>query len=239
MKPTRHKITHHYQPTNNTCGYASLAVFLSFYGKEYTPEQLVDKVPQPKNEKGKPTGSVTTQLVDWVQSQGFQIHMYSSDCLVLDLSWQHMDSRQIIDRLKAVKATRHVPALGNYWTKVYIDSYISMLDGGSELSTVPFITTGLLYKLLKNGPIYVNVCATALNGKGRMVHPGLREDVADDTNGAVSTHSVVVYGNDDKGNFLVADPWEGLIEVESEKMVLAIEAAQIECDNQCFVVEKS
>ena len=113
-----------------------------------------------------------------------------------------------------------------------------MMNHVAELSIVQFITKQLLCTLLADGPIYTNICSTASSGRGRTLSPELRKDVIDDVNGRISTHSVVIYGNDEKGNFLVADPWDGIMTVEPEHIVLAIEAAQVECDNQIFVINK-
>jgi hypothetical protein len=239
MKKTLHEVTHHYQPTNNTCGYAALAIFLSHYGKQYKPEELVGKVPQPKDAEGTLYGSVTAQLADWCQTQGFQVHMYVSDMYILDLSWKNKSSQQIKERLKQVKSKRKVPLMDSHWVGVYEDAYLSMLTHGADLSVVQFITTELLYKLLQNGPIYTNICSTASSGRGRTISKELRKDIVDDIAGHISTHSVVIYGNDEQGNFLVADPWDGLMTIEPEHMVLSIEAAQIECDNQIFVITNS
>lgn len=236
MKKLIHEVRHLYQPTNNTCGYTALAILLSYYGKSYAPEELVGKVPQPKDAEGTTHGSVTAQLVDWCQTQGFQTHMYASDMYMLDLSWKDKSSKQIKTRLEEIGTKRRASLLDSHWTKVYVDAYIAMLGHGAELTVTPFITTKLLYALLKDGPVYTNICSTANSGKGRTINPGLRETKVDDVNGTVSTHSVVIYGNDEEGNFLVADPWDGLVTTEPEQMVLAIEAAQIECDNQIFVI---
>jgi len=236
MKSITHKVEHHYQPTNNTCGYSALATLLSHYNKEYKPEELVNKVPQPIDSEGTAHGSVTAQLVDWCQSEGMQTHMYVSDPYVLDLSWKDMDSEQVKERIKKVGSSRKVPLLGDHWTKVYVDAYLSMLENGADLSVVPFIKSKLLYKLLEKGPIFANIGSTANSGNGRTINPSLRESVVDDVKGSISTHSVVIYGNDDRGNFLIADPWDGLVTIDPEQMVLAIQAAQIECDNQIFVI---
>lgn len=238
MKAITHKVTHYYQPTNSTCGYAALAIFLSFYGIDKKPEELVVEVPQPKDEKGNAEGSVTAQLVTWCQQNDLKVQMYAADCMILDLSWQKLDEAKIAERLKAVRLERNVLGLGKHWSKVYVDAYLAMLESGAKLKVVSFITSDLLYKLLKNGPVYANICSTALRGQGRKINTGLRKQKLDDVHGRVSNHSLVIYGHDNKGNFLLADPWDGRIVVEPEKMVLAIEAAQIECDNQCFVIEQ-
>ncbi len=239
MHKITHKVTHYYQPTNNTCGYAALAIFLSHFGKDFKPEDLVSQVPQPLSAEGNPQGSVTAQLADWTQAQGLQVHMYTSDMYILDLSWKDKSSTEIKERLEQVKSKRSVPIMDKHWVGVYEDAYLSMLSHGVDLTVVQFITTDLLYSLLEKGPIYTNICSTASTGRGRTRSPELRKDVIDDVDGRVSTHSVVIYGNDEDGNFLVADPWDGLMTMPPEPMVLSIQAAQIECDNQIFVLESN
>lgn len=239
MDKVQYKIVHYYQPTNDTCGYAALAILLSYYGKTYSPEDIGKMVPQPKDASGTSHGSVTAELAGWCQSQGFRARMYASDMYILDLSWQDKSSRKIKSRLEEIGMKRQISIMDSRWVKIYIDAYVAMIDLGTDLMVVPFITTKLLYELLRDGPIYANICSTANSGRGRTIsQPGLRKTKIDDVNGIVSTHSVVIYGCDEDGNFLVADPWDGMTIVESERMVLAIEAAQIECDNQIFVVSK-
>jgi hypothetical protein len=236
MNKIQHKTTHYNQPTNNTCGYAALATLLSHYESSYKPEDLVSKVPQPKDADGTSHGSVTAQLADWCQTQGFQVHMYVSDMYILDLSWQNKSSKEIKARLEEIGTKRQASIMDSHWTKVYVDAYIAMLEHGAELTVKPFITTKLLYELVEKSPIYVNICSTANSGTGRAVNDSLRKKKVDDVHGSISTHSIVIYGNDEGGNFLVSDPWDGLVTIEAEQMVLAIEAAQIECDNQIFVI---
>lgn len=237
MQTIEWKVTHNYQPTNNTCGYAALATFLSYYGKTFTPEELVSQIPQPKDSEGTSHGSVTAQLAQWCQEQGFQVRMYASDMYVLDLSWKNKDSNEIKDRLNEVANKRIVNILGEHWTKVYIDAYISMLDKGAKLQVTPFITTELLNELLSKGPVFVNICSSKSSGNGRIITSGLRKSEGDDLNGNLGTHSIVLYGKNEDGEYLISDPWDGLIKMNPEHLVIAIEAAQIECDNQIFVLE--
>ncbi len=67
---------------------------------------------------------------------------------------------------------------------------------------------------------------------------GLRESVSDDVQGKVYNHSFIIYGNNEVGNFLIADRWEqpGFHEIEPERMLATISAAQIECDNLLFQI---
>lgn len=236
MQKITHKVEHHYQPTNSTCGYAALATLLSHYGDDYKPEDLVNKVEQPKDAEGTSHGSVTAQLADWCQTNGFQVTFYSSDMYILDLSWQDKNTTQIKKRLEEVKGKRKTAIMDSHWVRVYEDAYLSLIGHGANLTVVKFITTDILHKLLESGPIYVNICSTASSGKGRTVSTELRTDTSNDVEGRIFTHSIVVYGRDDKGNFLISDPWDGLTTMEPEQLVLSIEAAQIECDNQIFTI---
>ena len=240
MKTVNWDVKHQYQPTNNTCGYTALSILLSHYDDTKSPQELVSEVPQPKDSEGTSHGSVTAQLADWCQTQGYQVHMYVSDLYILDLSWKNKSSKEINKRLKEVQSKRTVPIMDKHWVKVYEDAYLSMLEHGSDITITPFITTELVNKLLKNGPVFANICSSALRGRGRDIaskKDGLRKTKIDDVEGTVNTHSVVIYGKNAEGDYLIADPWDGLIEVNPEIMVLAIEAAQIECDNQIFQIK--
>ena len=55
----------------------------------------------------------------------------------------------------------------------------------------------------------------------------------DDIHGKITNHSVVVYGKDETGNYLINDPWKelGFHVIEPEHLLCAITAAQVECDN--------
>ncbi len=237
MKAINHKVDHVYQPTNNTCGYASLSILLSYYGVTKSVEELTENVPQPKGEDGKPTGSVTPQLVQWCETNGLHCHMYAFDPAVLDISWHKLSSNKILERLKALKNTHVTRIMGKYWTKLYMQAYIDMIEAGAELTIKPTVSTELIYGLLQKGPVYANICSSVMSGMGRTREIALRKSVSDDTQERINNHSIVIYGNDTKGEFLVADPWSGLIKIDPELMICSITAAIVECDSQLFVIE--
>ncbi|MDZ7786444.1 MAG: hypothetical protein U5L95_04980 [Candidatus Saccharibacteria bacterium] len=242
MKAIKHNIEHYYQPTSSTCGYAALAILLSHRRSELTPNDVIKSVPQPKDEEGNPTGSITAQLAVWCLNNGYNLDFYSFDCQILDLSWHGFTEENLIERLEAVRDSRHVLNLGDkYWSKVYVEAYIQMLKAGGKLYINPHITSSKLYELLVNGPVFANVCSATLSNKGHQTYPKPNERVSvpDDIDGKAGTHSIVIYGNDEQGNYLVADPWEGLGVIKPETMICSITAAQIECDNQCFQITNS
>lgn len=162
-----------------------------------------------------------------------------SDTQITDLSWANLGSAELIARLKAVKDVRDVAALGGkHWSRVYVEGYIDMLERGGELEILPFIGRDLLYVCLAKAPIFANVSGNILDKHGRTKNQNAltHTSAPDDINGRTFTHSIVIHGNDEDGNFLVADPWEGLRVVGPEHMVLSIAGAQIECDNQIFQI---
>lgn len=244
MQAINHGLTHIYQPTSTTCGYASLAMLLSHYGENLSVKELVSQTPQAVDESGASIGSVTAQLATWCVKQGYQAKSVSFDLLITDLSWIGLNSEELAEKLEALKEIRDVPQVGGkHWSKTYVQAYIDFIRAGGNLSVEPHPTAQILYNWLQDGPIYANICSSVVHGTGRARHPEPETDkrltVPDDTHGTVGTHSVVIYGNDEAGNFLVADPWDGLEVVKPETMLCGIMAAQLECDNQIFQLSKT
>ena len=132
-----------------------------------------------------------------------------------------------------------VPGIGEEWTKQYTQSYIDFVSAGGDLHVQPAVTTKLLYELLETGPFLPCVSYSTLYGAARSKNTDEIKSVDDDINGRAMNHSIVVYGNDDNGNFLIADPWKnpGLHTIEPERMLAAISTAQIECDNLLFQIQ--
>jgi hypothetical protein len=132
-----------------------------------------------------------------------------------------------------------VPSMGEQWTKEYTQSYIDFIKAGGTLTIQPAVTTKLLYSLLENGPFLPCISFSTLYASGRSVLDQ-KQDKKDDINGRATNHSIVVYGNDEAGNFLLADPNKGLNKVEPELLLAAVSTAQLECDNLLFqLTEKS
>jgi len=231
---TQHKITHHYQPTNTTCGYAALAMLLSFYGQEVSVDDLLASVQQPTDKNGDPTGSITTELISWCLKQGFRSKLYSFDCELLDLSWQKLNQSEMRSKIELHATTRDVLGLGNEYAQRYLLGYANMMKAGGELTIAPHVTTKLINELLEQAPVYANVCSDVMDNLGRTKTVGLREFKEDDINGRLHTHSIVVYGTNDAGDYLVADPWRGLRILDPETLLCSITMAQIECDNMIF-----
>lgn len=232
-----HTIDHLYQPTNTTCGYAALAMLLSFYGKKVTVDDLLHDVRQPTDEEGVPVGSITTELVTWCLKQGLKSALYSFDCEMLDLSWQHASQQEILRKIESCISSRDVLGLGSKYANRYLLGYANMMKAGGKLTIAPHVTTKLINGLLRKAPVYANVCSDTLDNLGRTKVVGLRKFEEDDVNGSTHTHSIVIYGIN-RGSYLIADPWRGLREINPETLLCSITMAQIECDNMIFQLSR-
>jgi hypothetical protein len=243
MQAIKHDITHHYQPTSTSCGYASLSMLLSHFNHNVAVTDLLKDVPQAADENGIPIGSLTAQLAEYCVRQGYEVDFVSFDFLITDLTWSGLRSEQLLEKLRAVEDVRDVHNVGGkHWSKKYVQAYIDLVEAGGKLSVLPHVTTALLYDRLRVAPVYVNICPSVVHGTGRQHHPEPDTDkrltVADDIHGSIGTHSVVIYGNDAEGNYLVADPWNGFEVIAPESMLCGITAAELECDAQCFQISR-
>lgn len=236
MKSIEHKIQHYLQPTNSSCGYAALAMLLSFYDAKVSPEDILKAVPIIKNEQEEDLGSLSPELATWILGRDYAVDLYTFDFQIIDLSWANLSRDKVIERLETVKNIRNVPSLGRNMSERFIQSYIDFLRAGGNLRIKQNPTSELLINLLRKAPIFVNVSSHPLYNLGRLSYPEPGKNTADDVNGKITTHSLVIYGVTSDGNFLLADPWEGLSEVEPEVLLCGIMGAQIECDTMCFQV---
>jgi hypothetical protein len=215
-------------------------MLLGMYGHEITPVQLLKDVPVSADDQGEEHGTTAQELATWCLHHNFTVVMHTFDFQITDVTWEGYDRRKLLARLEAVLENRDVPSLGKALSRVYVKSYIDFLKAGGELHVLPQVTTKLLYDLLQNGPIFVNVAAAVLFRHGRQRFTGLLKGVPDDVAGTIGTHSMVLFGNTEEGDFLAADPGDAgefkLISLEPEELIVSMTAAQIECDNFIFQI---
>ncbi len=228
-----HKVKHYYQPTNNSCSQAALVTMLSFFGRNLTPESIIKKVPVNKDNEGNDWGTLNQQIATWCISQNFEVEIYSADFQVLDLSWADLPKDELLEKMEATKNARDIPSLGKDWSKIYMQSYIDFVNSGGKLHIRPYLSTELIDALLKSGPTMLCVCYNVFYNSGRSKNVGLRQSEPDDINGRLTNHSIVIYGKNKTGKYLVADPWKkpGLHEAAPEQLLAGMTASQMECDN--------
>lgn len=64
-----------------------MAILLSFFGVNITPEEVTAKIPVNKNDKGEDWGTINQQLATWCISEGYEVEMHTADFQIIDLSW--------------------------------------------------------------------------------------------------------------------------------------------------------
>lgn len=236
MHAVIHNIEHQYQPTPTTCSQTAFSMLVGHYGFNISPLEIEKKVPQVKDADGKDSGTITQQLAVWAAQIGYTVILYTFDSQIIDQSWAGMDKDKILARLEnSLENGWVVPGLGKEWSRAYRQAYIDLLRTDSNLEIQPSVTTKLLYELLEKDPLFTTAGINTLYGRGRTNDGDLGFD---DIRGRTWNHSIVIYGYDEEGNFLIADPIvkPGLHVIEPERMITAITAAQVECDNLLFQV---
>lgn len=236
MTVIEHNVTHHYQPTNHACGPTAAVILLSHFGIDVDPLEAVKKIPIGRDEHGEELGTVPQQVATWCMSLGFAVDMHSADFQILDLSWSDLSVDELLERLEAVKDHRNVPSLGKKVSRLYVEAYIDFVKGGGQLQIHPYMTTKLFDELLLTGPFWVNVSYGVMYNEGRTRSIGLRKSVSDDGEGSIPIHTVVVYGKNEDGNYLVVDPWRepGWEVIKPDQLICSITASETECDALIF-----
>lgn len=226
------------QPTNVSCTQTATAMMLSHYDKTVNLTEILEKTVS-KDESGEETGSSMQQLGTYCLDQGYDVELYSFDSLILDLSWSQMPSSQLIEKLELVREHRNVASLGENSTKNYIKEYLAFLKKGGTLIIESHPTSSLLKKLVSDGPVCAAVSHPTMAQSGHTSNTGLRRDIQNDLENDISTHAVLIYGCDDNGNFLIADPWGNpeIRTLTSEHLIASIMSAQWLCDNILFRIK--
>lgn len=198
----------------------------------------MDIVPVRKNAKGEDWGTLIQDLASWCQSKGFDSMIHSADFQILDTSWVGLSSEELLQRLNSVKGHRDVPSLGKEFSELYTQSYIDFLAAGGELYVHQYLSEKLLDTVLANGPMIVCVCVNVFYGEGRtkdLPIPTLRQSEADDVEGGLYGHAIVVYGKNDNDEYIIADPWkESGYTASADKLIGSMYAASFETDTLMF-----
>lgn len=229
-----HDITSELQPTNVSCTQTATAMLLSHYDEKFNVARVLQDVPT------QDFGSSMQELAIYCIKQGYEVEMYSFDTRILDLSWAGLSDNDLVMKLEKVKYVRNIDSLGKTFTEQYVEDYIQFIKNGGSLSILPYPNSDLLRRLVREGPICVAVNYTTLYGAGHTRDMGLRKSVQDDLENGITTHAIVVYGENDSGEFLISDPYGDPKKstVTSDQLIASIMAAQWLCDNMLFRIVK-
>ncbi|MGH7870028.1 MAG: hypothetical protein ACREP9_20925, partial [Candidatus Dormibacteraceae bacterium] len=236
MQPIEHKLVHYYQPTNHSCGQTATAMLLSSLGRSDSPEEVLASVPVLSVGTIAEWGTLSQSLAKWMLDEGFTVEMHTADFQIIDLEWAGLDRKALLARMKQALDTRILPSLGEELSKVFLQTYIDYIEAGGVFHIHSYMSSDLLNKLLLRGPVFIDVSPNVLFSYGRSRDVAIRKSERDDLRGSLDTHFVVLYGINEEGRYLLADPWfePGRHEVESERLLCAMTAGQIKCENTIF-----
>jgi len=224
------------QPTNHACTQAATAMLLSHYDPSATIAQVMQESPTQKKDDGSEAGSNMQQLAAYCLDKGYEVELYSFDAIILDLSWRDLSGQELLKKLEKVKDSREVKNLGKGPTRQYIEEYIAFIKKGGKLTIKPYPTTQLLTDLVGRGPLCVAISHPTMIGTGHTKGIGVRQDVQDDLKNGISTHALLVYGQNQAGDYMISDPWGHPQDYTAtpDQLIASIMAAQWLCDNMFF-----
>lgn len=206
-------------------------MLLSHYGSSVTPDKILAQ-----SGTSEEFGSSMQQLAIYCIEQDYKVEMYSFDSLILDFTWTSLSPDDLITKLEKIKNTRDVASLGKNLTRQYIEEYIDFVHKGGKLIIKPYPTIELISSLLTEGPICVAVNHPTMSGDGHNTSIGLRTSEQNDLENEITTHAILLYGQDTAGNFLAADPWGSPAKrvLTPDQLIASIMAAQWLCDDMLF-----
>jgi hypothetical protein len=210
-----------------------MSMAVSFYGLKTTPQSLMPEITAFRDEGGQVCGTLTTWMCSWALRNGFGVELHCSDSELLDLSWATLEPEIQVERMKLAREVRTMTALTKDVIHKYFDSYIEFIQLGGELKIAPYISSVLIESLLNRGPVICTFAYSTLYGVGRRTNTALRESIPDDLNGTTCTHAAVIYGINQHGEFLIADPYleSRFTTAPREAVVAAIAAASYACES--------
>lgn len=159
---------HYYQPNEFSCAQGSAAIFLSHFGFDKTPEDILAEVPvRSWPGKDEPAGTPNQDIAAYFCKLGFDVELISSDVWVTDLSWVGKDTNFIQGRLQAASGALTAPLIGRDGTELYIQAYLDFIKAGGKLKIVPAIASAMIRGYLETGPIIATVAYGTLHGCGK------------------------------------------------------------------------
>jgi hypothetical protein len=232
MEFFEHPFRQYFQNQDADCGPTTLAMQLSALNIDLSPAEVALQA-LPFRPDGA-QGFTSQELANFASSLKLKTEFYSFDGRVLDYSWQGWSSDLLVPELEFHSQwyRNQVPMdpIGSRYT----DSYLGLLKGGASLHIRTNVTCTLINKLLETGPVNAGVAFGVFSGEGKKNIAG----ESDPLKGNFQTHSILIYGVDEDGMFLVADPMpnRGKLKISPDHLIAAISAAQFENDNSIFQI---
>jgi hypothetical protein len=133
--------------------------------------------------------------------RGFKVTIHSYNLTLLDPTWSTLSMPELKAKLELLHKAKHAPKL-----RKAIEAYIRFIDLGGKVAFED-LRAAMFEKYFKKGvPVLCGLSATYLYRSMREFTGKDDKSVFDDIHGEPMGHFVVVYGIDEKNQFMVADP---------------------------------
>ncbi len=217
------------------CMQTAATSLLRAVGLDITIDEVLAQVPVYIDEKGEKIGTSPGHLASFLGQQSLSPTVYSFDTELFDRSWDSFTPKQVVSSLKD-----RLPNIPDHsWLSKYahilVDGWELFVSSGGKFRLVP-LSNDLIMRELSNGPLYVMLNSTYLNGVSRQRFDVDEERFLDDSSAGRSlTHSIVLSGFNGS-DYIVVDPDPPAGEkvtrkVSPDHLLCSIMAAQTESDN--------
>ena len=133
--------------------------------------------------------------------RGFKATIHSYNLTLLDPTWSELSMPELKAKLELLHKAKHAPKL-----RKAIEAYIRFIELGGKVAFED-LRASTFEKYFKKGvPVLCGLSATYLYRSMREYTDKNDHSVFDDIHGEPMGHFVVVYGMDEKKQFMVADP---------------------------------
>ncbi len=220
-----HRVHPQLQHTNHCCVQAAFATAISHFDASIDTRDILADCPVARDDNGMEVGTLFHSVANTLLSLGFSVTIVTPESQLLDLSWSSLDRRHLLQRLRAAIEHYRSPALGEAFSRKFIEEYVTFVDRGGELIITPWLSAQHVREYVAVAPVVVGVSYPTLTGLGHATFKGLRTLVGDDVRGEVFTHAITVSGYDGR-IFEVHDPLSAKpLRIKDERLMAAIHAA--------------
>lgn len=221
------------QPDDNTCGPTSLHAVYNYHQLNLSLDEVINEVKYLQN-----GGTLAVFLGINALNKNFNATIYTFNLKMFDPTWMNLDSRGLRKKLKEQLAFK----TGKKFKDV-AHAYMEFLKNGGEIKTEN-LTPQLLYSFFENKtPVLTGLSATYLYQSKREYANSKGQSIYDDLKGEPMGHFVVLMGQTDTGNILVADPYKGnplgdnnYYEVEPTQLITSILLGMITYDANLLII---
>lgn len=184
------------QPDDVTCGPTSLHAVYSHLGYKIPLKKLISEI-----EFLEEGGTLGVFLGIDALKRGFKATIYSYNLKIFDPTWSKLKMPELREKLVQLHKAKHAPKL-----KKAIDAYIRFIDLGGTVATADLRASMFESYFKRDIPVLCGLSATYLYRSPREYTNENDQSVFDDIHGEPMGHFVVLYGLDEKKQFMVADP---------------------------------